>query len=315
MTDLTKIVRYPQKPVVELQNGCVATIGKFDALHLGHQVMLKQLLQVARSVQLPSVVIVFEPYPDEFFLGSKAPARLTELRDKYLFLSSWDIDYLIVLRFDRDMAALEPDQFVKHYLQYLLPVKYLLVGQDFRFGNRRAGDVYQLKQLLADWAQVAIVEDYQLGQFKVSSSLIRDLLKQGDVHKAQQYLGRRYTLTGRIVHGQKRGRSINFPTINIPLKRRLALRYGVYAVRVAGLSAGLGIDGVASVGVRPVVGGKQPLLEVYLFNFNDEVYGRLVTVSFYAFIREEWYFDDLQALQVQINKDVKQAKALLKGSS
>lgn len=311
---MTTIIRYPQQPLSILQAGCVATIGKFDALHLGHQSMLQRLLQHAQVLALPSVVIVFEPYPIEFFKGQQAPPRLTELRDKYHYLCQLGIDYLILLRFDEAMARLAPQTFVTHYLQNIVPVKMLLVGQDFRFGHRRQGDVDLLQQLLTHTAQVEIASDYQVEDVKVSSSLIRNQLQLANVKQAQHYLGRNYTVTGRVVHGEKRGRTINFPTINIPLKRRLALQYGVYAVRVAGLS-NTELDGVASVGVRPVVKGKEPLLEVFLFDFDQEVYGQLVTVQFVEFIRPEWHFDGLQALKEQISQDVQKAQIILLPSS
>lgn len=311
---MTSIIRYPQQPLSILQTGCVATIGKFDALHLGHEAMLKRILQQSQALALPAVVIVFEPYPAEFFKGSQAPPRLTELRDKYHHLCQLGIDYLVLLRFDQAMASMEPAAFVKRYLQHIMPVKALIVGQDFRFGYRRQGGVRLLRQMLAHQADVEVAEDYQVDAVKISSSLIRDQLCQGQVKQAQAYLGHAYTVTGRVVHGEKRGRTINFPTINIPLKRRLALKYGVYAVRVVGLGDAE-LEGVASVGIRPVVNGKEPLLEVYLFNFDQEVYGQLVTVRFVEFIRDEWHFDGLQALKEQISQDVEKAQVILLNSS
>ena len=307
---MTTIVRYPQQRVSALNNGCVATIGKFDGLHLGHQAMLKRLLQFSQVSGLPSVVIMFEPYPSEFFKGGQAPARLTQLRDQYHYLNEFGIDYLIFLRFNRAMATMPPEQFVTHYLQDLLNVRQLIVGNDFRFGYRRQGDVALLKQLLHGQADVDIAQDYQLDGVKVSSSLIRSQLQNAKLDQVQRYLGRHYTITARVVHGEKRGRTINFPTINIPLKRRLALQYGVYAVRVSGVLQ-QPIDGVASIGIRPVVNGKQPILEVYLFDFDRYIYGHLVSVSFYGFIRPEWYFPNLEALQQQIRDDCQQAKTIL----
>lgn len=310
---MTTIIRYPQQPITSLQTGCVASIGKFDALHLGHQAMLQQLTESSSSFGLPAVVIIFEPYPIEFFKGDDAPPRLTELRDKYQYLSQLGVDYLVLLRFDQSMADMSPEAFVKRYLQHMMFVKKLLVGQDFRFGHRRMGDVDQLKQLLTYQAQVEVANDYQVGGMKVSSSLIRDLLKQTQVSLAKHYLGQSYTVTSRVIHGEKRGRTINFPTINLPLKRRLALKYGVYAVQVAGLATDW-LDGVASVGVRPVVQGKRPLLEVYLFDFDQDVYGHLVTVRFIEFIRPEWNFEGLEPLKEQISRDVMQAQVILQNS-
>ncbi|WP_018954715.1 bifunctional riboflavin kinase/FAD synthetase [Thioalkalivibrio sulfidiphilus] len=289
--------------------GTVATIGNFDGLHLGHQAVLGQLAEKAAELGLPTTVISFEPLPREYFLGDKAPPRLQRFRDKFLALRRFSVDRLLCLRFDRGLAEQEAEAFVEELLVERLGVKYLVVGDDFRFGRKRSGD-FQLLQALGQrhGFHVAHMHSFQVDGARVSSTRIREALAAGDMETAQKLLGRPYRLNGRVAHGDKRGRTIGFPTANLRMgPRPLAVR-GVYAVEVFGLN-GDPVRGVANVGTRPTVGGLENRLEVHLFDVDANLYGRVLHVDLLARIREEQRFESLDALKAQIARDVDQARA------
>jgi riboflavin kinase/FMN adenylyltransferase len=288
--------------------GTVATIGNFDGLHLGHQAVLGQLAEKAAELSLPTTVISFEPLPREFFLGEKAPPRLQRFRDKFLALRRFSVDRLLCLRFDRGLAEQEASDFVEELLVNRLGVKYLVVGDDFRFGRKRRGDFQLLReQGERQGFQVAHMHSFQVDGARVSSTRIREALAAGDMDTAQKLLGRPYRLNGRVAHGDKRGRTIGFPTANLRMgPRPLAVR-GVYAVEVFGLD-GDPMRGVANVGTRPTVGGLENRLEVHLFDFDGDLYGRDLHVDLLARIREEQRFESLDALKAQIARDAEQAR-------
>ncbi len=289
--------------------GCVATIGNFDGVHLGHQAVLGQLSEQAAAMGLPTTVITFEPQPGEYFQGGEAPARLTRYREKVLAMRRFSVDRLFCLYFNRALARLSPEEFIDQVLVKGLGVRYLVVGDDFRFGQSRMGDFETLKQAGQQHGfPVVSMHTFSIGGERVSSTRVRLALEMGLLDQAEQLLGRPYRLCGRIVHGDKRGRQIGFPTINLYLHRdKLPVR-GVFAVEVFGIE-GEPVKGVANIGVRPTVGGTRALLEVHLFDFDQQVYGRYVQVELLHKLRDEQRFESFDALKHQIDIDAAQARA------
>jgi riboflavin kinase/FMN adenylyltransferase len=292
----------------QASEGCVATIGNFDGVHLGHQSVLSQLAMKGDMLSLPAVVINFEPQPNEFFAPDKAPARLTRFREKVEALRCFSIQQLCVLRFNKTLALMSAEDFIKRLLVDGLNVRYLVVGDDFRFGKGREGDFTMLQQAGEKYGfQVVNMHTFAVDDMRVSSTRIRNALNTGELKVAEKLLGRPFRMSGRVAHGDKRGRTIGFPTANIHLHRCRVPLNGVFAVQLFGVD-GEPIDGVANVGVRPTIGGDEALLEVHLFDFNREIYGAHVQVHFLKKIREEQKFDGLDALMKQIQLDCEQAK-------
>ena len=293
-------------------NGCVVTIGNFDGVHLGHQMVIRNLLKQSQKLGLPAVIVLFEPHPLEYFNRDDAPARLTSLREKISQFGMWSVDLVMVLRFGKQLADLEPEDFVIRYLVEGLKVRWLLVGDDFRFGRRRRGDFKLLQSLGAEYGFVADDSETLLhnGQ-RISSTAIRHALKAGDFDSAKNLLGRAYSVCGRVIYGDGRGRQLGFPTANIQLRRiKTALR-GVFAITAVGVSR-KPVPGVANLGVRPTVdGGQHVSLEAHLFDFDQDLYGQQVEIIFHQRIREERAFASLDELTLQIEKDVAQARQLL----
>ncbi|MDZ7841013.1 MAG: bifunctional riboflavin kinase/FAD synthetase [Gammaproteobacteria bacterium] len=287
--------------------GCVATIGNFDGVHLGHRAVIAQLRQRSRELGRASMVVVFEPQPQEYFRGDSAPARLTPLRDKLALLSALGVDYLLCLRFDRALAQTSAADFMQHLLVEALGVHHLVVGDDFRFGHGRKGDFQTLVQAGGRLGfSVEEADTYQVDGVRVSSTRIRDALRAADFDLAERLLGRPYRVAGRVIHGDKRGREWGFPTANIAMDRRRMPFTGIYAVEVFGVGAGP-VKGVASIGVRPTVPGPtRSLLEVYLFHFDGDLYGKRIEVGFMEKIRDEERFENFDALKTQIAADIKQ---------
>lgn len=295
--------------------GCVATIGNFDGVHLGHQAVFAQCKQQAQHLGLPVTLITFEPQPREYFSHDCAPARLTRLREKLAVLAAFDIERVLCLRFDQRLAGLDPDEFVRTILVEGLAVRYLVVGDDFRFGRDRAGDFARLQQAGNEHGfAVVSMNTYEHDAQRVSSTRVRDALEQGDLVLAEALLGRRYAMCGRVAHGDKRGRTIGFPTANIFLHRVCAPLAGVFAVEVRGLG-GAPVPGVANIGSRPTVDGTRSLLEVHLFDFNREIYGAHVQVDFRHKLRAERRFESFDALRRQILLDAGQARDYFRLSS
>lgn len=288
--------------------GCVATIGNFDGLHLGHQHVIKQLKAVAEINNLPSVVMVFEPQPVEFFSPGQAPHRLSRLRDKINQLSDIGVDYMLCLLFNRQFASLSAEQFVQQVLLDRLNIKHLVIGDDFRFGSNRTGDFNYLKQRgFESGFEVENTHTLLIENERVSSTRIRLCLADNDLVTVRQLLGRPYTLSGKIAHGKKLGRQLGFPTINLKLGNRPIAVHGIFAVLVKGLDNRI-LRGVASIGTRPTVNGSCAILEVYILNFSEKIYGRCVDVEILHKLRDEQKFDSLNQLTVQINQDINEAK-------
>lgn len=297
--------------VAQQQNpkGCVATIGNFDGIHLGHQKIINHLKEKSKALNLPLTVISFEPLPAEYFMP-EPPTRIYPLRDKLRLLAKLGVDNCLCLRFNSTLANMQPQSFIDSILSQYLNVKYLAVGDDFRFGHKRKGDFALLKSAgkHADM-QVIDTATVKTSGERVSSTRIRNSLKKGDLATSNKLLGHKYQLSGRIRHGDKRGRTIGFPTLNMKLPENIALARGVYAVKVHGL-ADVVLNGVANLGSRPTVNGDENRLETYLFDFNKEVYGSYVCVELLEFIRAEKRFDSFESLKLQIEKDSNKAKLI-----
>jgi len=292
------------------ETGCVLTIGNFDAVHTGHQQILGRLKQKGDALNLPIVVMTFDPHPEEYFVKSGGATRLTDTGTRFFALQDAGVDLMISLRFNQTLAETAAEDFVTHQLVEQLGVKFVLVGDDFRFGKNRQGDFALLERLGEE--NGFLVEDTQtvLSQGeRISSSRIRTLLEAGELDQARVLLGRPYNLVGRVIHGQQLGRQWGFPTLNLAINHKPALT-GVFAVRVKGIDK-KPLNGVANLGKRPTVGGLKTLLEVHLFDFAESIYGRRICVEFIKKIRSEKKFDSFDALKEQIMKDTQTAKEIM----
>ena len=289
------------------------TIGNFDGLHLGHQKILEALQDVAQARGLPSCVLSFEPHPREFFTPEQAPARLSSLREKAECLQRQGIDRLHVFRFDRAFSALTAEAFIEQVLGRTLQARYVLVGDDFRYGAKRTGDFALLQQAGQSLGfNAEFLPTVEVAGERASSTAVRQALAAGELEHAERLLGRPYSISGRVVHGDKLGRDIGFPTANIQLKHNRPPLLGIFAVEVYGLN-GEPLPGAASLGKRPTVKNPDavPVLEVHLFDFNAEIYGRRVRVDFLHKLRDEAKYPDLDSLVAQIRRDVDNAKHFL----
>lgn len=304
-----------RSPVAPAGSGSAVTVGNFDGVHIGHQAMLDRVRESARARGLQNCVLTFEPHPRELFTPGQAPTRLTSLREKLELLAEYGVERTHVSRFSRAFASMPAADFVERVLVGTLGARWVLVGGDFRFGARRGGDV----QLLRDMGQrhgfeVEVMPEVLHGNTRVASSAVREALRAGDLDAAKQLLGRAYTISGRVVHGDKLGRQLGYATANIRLEHNRAPFTGIFAVRLRGEGAGFesgARNGVASLGVRPTVkaSGAQPVLEVYLFDFKEEIYGESVRVDFLHKFRDEVKYVDLETLKQQIARDVADTRA------
>lgn len=292
----------------EQHRGCVLTIGNFDGVHRGHQALMSRLCEEGRKRNLPVVVMVFEPQPLELFAGDKAPARLTRLREKLRYMAEAGVDKVLCVRFDRRFAALSAQRFISDLLVEKLDVKYLAVGDDFRFGAGRQGDFLLLQKAGAEYGfEVVSTETFCDGGKRISSTAVRQALAVDDLALAQSLLGHPFTISGRVVHGDALGRTLGFPTANLPLRRSVSPVKGVYAVEVRGLTPEP-LPGVANIGTRPTVKGLRQQLEVHLLDINMDLYGRHIDVVLKQKIRNEQRFASLKALKEQIANDVVTAR-------
>ena len=292
------------------EHGCVLTIGNFDGVHRGHQALLTKLTDKARVTGLPSAVLTFEPHPREFFAHDNRPRRLTSLREKIQLLASRGVDRLYIARFNTRFAALTAEQFIEDVLIHGLGVRHLLIGDDFCFGKGRVGNFTMLNAAgqQAGFTVEAMHTLVHEGE-RVSSSAVRAALLEGDMPHAARLLGRPYSISGRVMHGDKIGRTIGFPTANIQLKHRSPPLMGIYTVSVDGL-ADKPWPGVASVGVRPTINDAgRPSLEVHLFDWAGDCYDAHLRVNFLVKQRDEERYDNLADLTAQIARDADQARA------
>ena len=288
------------------------TVGNFDGIHRGHQAMLQRVLAAARARGLQSCVLTFEPHPREFFLAQAAPTRLTSLREKLELLAAHGVERTHVQRFDRRFASLAPEAFVEEVLAKRLGARWLLIGEDFRFGAKRAGDIALLKRLGPRYGyEVEILPAFARAGVRVSSSAVRVALAAGDLERAGELLGRPYSISGRVVHGRKLGRELGFATANVQLKHNRPPLAGIYAVRVHGVGTS-SRPAVASLGVRPTITASgRAVLEVHLFDFSSDLYGAHMRVEFLHKIRDEERYSDLDALKAQIERDCQAARTFL----
>ena len=289
---------------------CVVTIGNFDGVHLGHQSLLKALKNKAKSCQTKTMVISFEPLPYEYFHPpQQCAARLMRLREKIIALKKFDIDYLLCLPFNKKFASLSAEDFISQVLQNELAIQHIIVGDDFKFGAKRTGDVALLKKLGSEYHFTAeAMPTYKLAEQRVSSSRLRAALQDDQLDLAEQLLGNHYAMAGRVAHGSKLGRKLGFPTANIHLHRRVVPIHGIYVVQAEDREGNLH-KGVANVGNRPAIGGTKTLLEVHLFDFDQDIYGQQLFVTFLHKLRNEENYESLDLLKIQIAQDVLEAKA------
>jgi riboflavin kinase/FMN adenylyltransferase len=289
---------------------CALTIGSYDGLHLGHQALLARLIAQAQEAALPAVMVTFEPMPREYLQPQEPPARLTSLRERWRLLQLLPLDYLCVLRFDEALRNLSPQQFAELLARRLNAVS-VVVGHDFRFGRQGAATAEVLSEAgVALGFGVEIVPAVKLGGERISSSGVRTALALADFALAGRWLGRAWTMRGRVRGGERLGRKLGFPTANLALERRRSPVAGVFAVRVHGIGAAA-LPGVASLGTRPTVNGSEALLETHVFDFGGDLYGREIAVEFVAKLREEARFASLDALTAQMHCDAAEARRIL----
>ncbi|WP_417534735.1 bifunctional riboflavin kinase/FAD synthetase [Marinobacterium stanieri] len=289
--------------------GCVATIGNFDGVHLGHRKVLAQVKAKAAALGLPSVAIIFEPQPREFFGGDSVPPRLTRFDEKVRLLAAEGVDRVLCLTFNARLRQMSAAEFVDELLLKGLAVQHFVVGDDFRFGCDRKGDFNMLIEAgKRHGFSVEHTATFMLDGDRVSSTRIRQALLNKDFALAERLLGWRYAVTGRVMHGQKLGRQLGVPTANVRMHRYPCPLRGVFAVHA--LLGGERLQSVCNVGMRPTVNGRQPVLEVHLLNYSgEEIYGRLMRVEFLHFIRDERAFDGIDALKTQIETDIDHVRA------
>jgi riboflavin kinase / FMN adenylyltransferase len=289
----------------------VVTIGSFDGIHLGHQALIRKVLETGSRRGLSTVLLTFEPLPREYLKRSDPPARLTSWRERWRALEGTGLDKVWQLRFDERLRNLSGEEFVE-LLARDLGAKAVVVGHDFRFG--RGGEASAAMLVAAGpklGFDVDVVEPVRDGVTRVSSSAIRDALAAGALKQAERWLGRPYSMIGRVVRGEQLGRTLGFPTANLRLGRRRSPLHGIFAVRVTGVREGIAVPGVASLGTRPTIGGKVPLLEAHVFDFDGDLYGREIGVEFVSWLRAEEKFGSLEALVEQMHRDAEAARSIL----
>ena len=287
-----------------------AVIGNFDGVHRGHLEVLKNAKVFSSKSNLPLSVLTFDPHPREFFSKEKTNFLLQTVLDKAEVLSKNNIDYLINLKFDDLLSELSPEQFVEKVLSESLSLKHIFVGKDFKFGKDRAGDINSLKSFgLKFRIGLSSIKLKNQDGTSISSTKIRNNLKKGKIKEANELLGRPYMISGLVIEGDKRGRQIGFPTANISLGNLIRPAFGVYAVLIEGIENKV-LRGIANIGRRPTVNDRGVLLEVNIFDFNEDIYGKKIFISLIDFIRDEKKFDGIENLKKQIVMDVKLSKSI-----
>jgi len=296
---------------IQLQDhSCVLTIGNFDGVHLGHQQVIKALVNKAKALNCVAAVLVFEPQPQELFSPETAPARLCRLRDKYNLLAKLGVQRLICVNFTTKFANQSAQHFIENLLVNKLGIKHLIVGDDFCFGKNRSGNFSMLCQAGEKYGfDVSDTASYKMADCRISSTAIRQALEKDDLVSVKQMLGREYSIIGRVFHGDKRGRQLGFPTANVLLKRRVSPLSGVFAVMVKTNNGEF--KGVANIGARPTINGIRQQLEVHIFDFDENLYGQCIEVVVKKKLRPVIKFDSLEALTAQIRQDSEQAKQVL----
>ncbi len=307
-----RLVRHlPDLPYAALERGSVVTIGTFDGLHLGHQQLLDSVVSSARDNGMPSIVMSFEPMPKEYFAAERPPARLMRFGEKFEELASRGIDIFYCASFAQPMRDISAADFIRRILIHGLDTRHLVVGDDFHFARHREGSIEELCGASAALGYaVEQLPSVIVNGERVSSTIIREALASGDLHRATALLGRPYRMSGKIIEGEKLGRTLGFPTANVALRRRQSAVMGVFAVRVQGLP-GRPRDAVASVGTRPTFDGTKTLLEAHIFDFDEDIYGEYIHVDFIARLRSQIKFDDVDELVAQMHIDADNARSIL----
>jgi riboflavin kinase/FMN adenylyltransferase len=300
-------------PFDRVAGGSIATIGAYDGLHLGHRKLLDTVLQISSDENLPSVVMSFEPTPKEFFSTASPPARLMRFREKFEALAEAGVDIFFCPRFDDRMRGMAADTFIRQLLIHAMNVRQVVIGDDFRFAEGGRGTVEHLRRAgnALDF-RVTQVPSVIVDGERVSSTAIRQALWEGELGRAARLLGRHYSMSGTVIRGDALGRALGFPTANVNLRRRQSPVMGIFAARVRGLGA-RPLDAVASVGTRPTFGGTKPLLEVHIFDFDQDIYGAYIQVDFIARLRSEEKFEGARELIEQMHRDAARAKEILAG--
>ncbi|XKM12999.1 bifunctional riboflavin kinase/FAD synthetase [Orbaceae bacterium ac157xtp] len=284
---------------------CVLTLGNFDGIHLGHQALIERIKEIGKAKGLPTVVLIFEPQPTEFFKQLEAPARLSSFYEKYTFIKSLGVDYLVAIPFNHSFSQLSAQLFIEQCLISKLKAQYIVIGDDFRFGAGREGGA----ELLNHYANfnkfsVQAMSTYAINGERVSSTSVRKALANNDFQHTKKLLGRPYSIQGKVIHGNQLARKLGFPTANIHLNRLKPALHGVYFVKVDNVCNNEVHYGIANIGIRPTINGKVAILEVNIFDFNQDIYGQYLQVEFIKKIRDEVKFDSLADLQLQIAQDI-----------
>ena len=284
---------------------CVVTLGNFDGVHLGHQQLINHLIEQGKKLNLPTVVMLFEPQPLEFFSKQNAPARLTSFKEKVQLIEKLGIDYIIAVPFTQTFANMSANAFIQDWLINKLSAKYIVIGDDFQFGRDRKGDINLLQQYTQNnHFSVESMPTFVWNNLRISSTAVREALFNSDFELARCLLGRDYAIQGRVVHGNALARQLGFPTANIHLNRKKPALQGVYFVKVKNCCSNQYYHGIANIGIRPTIEGKKAILEVNLFDFSGDIYGQYLDVTFVRKLRDEKKFDSLTDLQQQIVQDV-----------
>jgi riboflavin kinase / FMN adenylyltransferase len=297
--------------ISQRHRGCVLTVGNYDGVHLGHQQMIGALKARAAQFRSAATVLVFEPSSKEFIDPEGAPARLTRWREKFTALAAQGVERLVTLRFDECMRAMTPHSFVDELIVQRLGTRHMVVGDDFRYGSNAGGTIDSLRAAgQAHGFGVEQISPFVLDGVRVSSTAVREQLVVADFPQAARFLGRPYRMMGRVAPGNRLGRTLGFPTANLRLMRRKSPVWGILAVWTHGIDS-RPLPGVASLGTRPTVNGIEPLLEVHVFDFDGDLYGRAIEVEFVAKLRDEVKFDSLDAMTAQMKIDAVQARDIL----
>tara|TARA_B100001250_G_C19812672_1_gene796540 strand:- start:48 stop:965 length:918 start_codon:yes stop_codon:yes gene_type:complete len=293
-----------------VEPGGIFALGNFDGIHLGHKEIIENVKKLAKKNKSYAGVIVFEPHPRKFFMKDTNNFYLSDIKTKKYLLENLGLDSCIILEFNEKLAKQDPEEFVEEIVFKKIKPSHLIVGYDFRFGNKRSGNSDDLLRLCSKYNISVSIVDKQLKDGTVlSSSIVRDLIKEGDFEKAELLLGHKWLIKGKVVEGDKRGREIGFPTANLDVDEIIQLKFGVYAVEV--IFEGKSYKGVSNYGIRPTFDGENILLETHLLDFSGDLYGKDITVSFVQFLREERKFEGIQSLKDQIKKDSEEALNIL----
>ncbi|AYN24892.1 bifunctional riboflavin kinase/FAD synthetase [Buchnera aphidicola] len=297
--------------LTKINSNSAVSIGNFDGIHLGHQKLLSNLYEVGKKYNIPTIVILFEPQPLEFLHNHNPPKRLTTLQNKIKYIQLWNIDIILCIKFNESFSSLSPEKFIKNILIKKLNIKFIIIGDDFRFGSKRNGNISLLKKIGHQY-KFKVIEVSALlykNKIKISSTNIRKYLLENKIELAKKLLGRPFSILSRVIHGNKIGRKLGYPTANIFLNKNIPLNNGVYAVKVSCLF-NKNFIGICNVGIKPsfLHSKKNRFLEVYLFNFNLNLYGKKIEVFLHKKIRNESFFSSIEELKKQISKDIKIVK-------